>query len=275
MAGFSDVEQRLCLGLALWNGNDAILKERMFGLTGAQGNHGEDPKDYWWYLDSVPSHAWNRWRYHYPQARVPVPGARRGERPARQARPRVRTARHRRVRRRPLLGGRGRLRQGRRRRHRDGRPGDQRRPGRGDPACAPDGLVPQHLELGGRRGQADARSARRRRGGDRSSDRRDRWSWSPSPAPTAPIPIALFCDNETNDRRVFGSESGTAYPKDGINDHVVSGAPTVNPDHTGTKVVAVVPTRRGGRCDRRSPPPAAAGRCCRDRPRRDHRAAPR
>ena len=71
MAGFCDVEQRLCLGLALWNGRDPILKERMFGLTGAQGNHGEDVKEYWWYLDALPSHAWNRWRYHYPQAAFP------------------------------------------------------------------------------------------------------------------------------------------------------------------------------------------------------------
>jgi hypothetical protein len=71
MAGFSDVEQRLCLGLALWNGRDPILKERMFGLTGAQANHGEDVKDYWWYLDAIPSHAWNRWRYHYPQREFP------------------------------------------------------------------------------------------------------------------------------------------------------------------------------------------------------------
>jgi hypothetical protein len=71
MAGFSDVEQRLCLGLALWNGRDPILKERMFGLTGAEANHGEDVKEYWWYLDAVPSHAWNRWRYHYPQAAFP------------------------------------------------------------------------------------------------------------------------------------------------------------------------------------------------------------
>ena len=43
----------------------------MFGLTGAEGNHGEDVKEYWWYLDAVPSHAWNRWRYHYPQAAFP------------------------------------------------------------------------------------------------------------------------------------------------------------------------------------------------------------
>ena len=113
MAGFCDVEQRLCLGLALWNGRDPILKERMFGLTGAQANHGEDVKEYWWYLDAVPSHAWNRWRYHYPQARVPLRRPDRRERPAGQARPRVRAARHRRVRRRPLLDRRGRLRQGR------------------------------------------------------------------------------------------------------------------------------------------------------------------
>src|SRR6202011_4559829 len=71
LAGFCDVEQRLCLGLALWNGRDPILKERAFGLTGAQGNHGEDVKEYWWYLDAVPSHAWNRWRYHYPQRAYP------------------------------------------------------------------------------------------------------------------------------------------------------------------------------------------------------------
>ena len=71
MAGFCDVEQRLCLGLALWNGRDPILKERMFGLTGAEANHGEDVKEHWWYLDAVPSHAWNRWRYHYPQRAFP------------------------------------------------------------------------------------------------------------------------------------------------------------------------------------------------------------
>ena len=71
MAGFCDVEQRLCLGLALWNGRDPILKERMFGLTGAEANHGEDVKEHWWYLDAVPSHTWNRWRYHYPQRAFP------------------------------------------------------------------------------------------------------------------------------------------------------------------------------------------------------------
>ena len=71
LAGFCDIEQRLCLSLALWNGRDPILKERAFGLTGPQGNHGEDVKEYWWYLDALPSHAWNRWRYHYPQGAFP------------------------------------------------------------------------------------------------------------------------------------------------------------------------------------------------------------
>ena len=82
LAGFCDIEQRLCLGLALWNGRDPILKERAFGLTGPQGNHGEDVKEYWWYLDAIPSHAWNRWRYHYPQCRVPLPGPDRYQRRA-------------------------------------------------------------------------------------------------------------------------------------------------------------------------------------------------
>src|ERR1700750_1149808 len=55
LAGFSDVEQRFCLGLALWNGRDPILKERIFGLTGDEGNHAEDAKEYWWFLDALPS----------------------------------------------------------------------------------------------------------------------------------------------------------------------------------------------------------------------------
>jgi hypothetical protein len=71
LAGFCDIEQRLCLALALWNENDPILKERAFGLTGEQGNHGEDVKEYWRYLDALPSHAWQRWRYHYPQRAFP------------------------------------------------------------------------------------------------------------------------------------------------------------------------------------------------------------
>src|SRR4051795_6308878 len=71
MAGLCDLFQRLCLSLALWNGRDPILKERMFGLTGSEGNHGEDVKEYYFYLDSTPTHSYMRYLYKYPQAAFP------------------------------------------------------------------------------------------------------------------------------------------------------------------------------------------------------------
>ena len=71
MGGLCDEAQRLCFALALWNGRDPILKERAFGLTGNQGNHGEDVKEYYFYLDATPSHAWLRYLYKYPQAVYP------------------------------------------------------------------------------------------------------------------------------------------------------------------------------------------------------------
>jgi Mannosylglycerate hydrolase MGH1-like glycoside hydrolase domain len=71
LAGLSDDQQRLCFALALWNGNDPILKERLFGLANAEGNHGEDVKEYYFYLDSTPSHSYMKWLYKYPQAAFP------------------------------------------------------------------------------------------------------------------------------------------------------------------------------------------------------------
>jgi hypothetical protein len=71
LAGFSDDKQRLCFALALWNGRDPILKERLFGLTNAEGNHGEDVKEYYFYLDSTPTHSYMKWLYKYPQAPYP------------------------------------------------------------------------------------------------------------------------------------------------------------------------------------------------------------
>jgi hypothetical protein len=83
LLGVCDESQRLCFALALWNGADGILKERPFGLSGHEGNHGEDAKDYWWFLDNVPSHAYMRALYKYPQrafpyARLVEENARRG-----------------------------------------------------------------------------------------------------------------------------------------------------------------------------------------------------
>ena len=71
IAGFSDDKQRLCFCLGLWNGKDPILKERLFGLTNSEGNHGEDVKEYYFYLDSTPTHSYMRYLYKYPQAAYP------------------------------------------------------------------------------------------------------------------------------------------------------------------------------------------------------------
>jgi len=71
IGGISDRHQMICFGLALWNGRDPILKERMFGLTGNQGNHAEDVKEYYFYLDSTPTHSYMRTLYKYPQAEFP------------------------------------------------------------------------------------------------------------------------------------------------------------------------------------------------------------
>jgi hypothetical protein len=71
IAGFSDEKQRLCFSLALWNGNDPILKERLFGLTNREGNHGEDVKEVYFYLDSTPTHSFMKYLYKYPQAAFP------------------------------------------------------------------------------------------------------------------------------------------------------------------------------------------------------------
>lgn len=71
LLGISDRQCRLCFALALWNGRDPILKERLFGLTNPQGNHGEDPKEVWHYLDSTPTHSYMRALYKYPQAEFP------------------------------------------------------------------------------------------------------------------------------------------------------------------------------------------------------------
>jgi len=235
LAGFCDIEQRLCLGLALWNGADPILKERPFGLTGEQGNHGEDVKDYWWYLDAVPSHAWNRWRYHYPQAEFPY-----AELVAEN-------------------GARSRL-----------EPEFELI----DTGVFDDGrywIVEVHYAKAGP--DDILMTVEVTNAGPERADLhvlptawfRNTWSWDEPPAarpelalagqgrvtlrhpiagdmellagagPGGSAPQALFCENETNTARLFGAAAQTPWPKDGINDHVISGAATVNPDGRGSR----------------------------------------
>src|SRR4029077_9393170 len=71
LAGISDDQQLLCFAIALWNGHDPILKERLFGLTNGEGNHGEDVKEYYFYPDSTPTHSYMKYLYKYPQAPYP------------------------------------------------------------------------------------------------------------------------------------------------------------------------------------------------------------
>jgi Glycosyl hydrolase family 63 C-terminal domain len=240
LAGFSDIHQQLCLGLALWNGRDAFLKERPFGLTGPEGNHGEDVKEHWWYLDALPSHAWNRWRYHYPQAAFPYE--------------QLRTENARRDRRSPeyeIL---------------DTGVFDAGRYWITEVAYAKsDDARELLIEITATNVGEDADTLHVLP----TAWFRNTWSWengAPKPvmklgrsgavdiehpflgalellADTADdgafansvTPTPLFCENETNVQRLFGCPPETPYPKDGINDYVVSGAPTVNPEQQGTK----------------------------------------
>ena len=116
LGGISDDEQRLCFALALWNGRDPILKERLFGLTNSEGNHGEDVKEYYFYLDSTPTHSYMKFLYKYPQAAFPYADLVQKNSAAQPQRTGVRAARHGSLRRRPLLRRVRRVREGGRRR---------------------------------------------------------------------------------------------------------------------------------------------------------------
>ncbi|MEV4343193.1 glucosidase [Actinoplanes sp. NPDC049596] len=229
MAGICDDRQTFCFALALWNGQDPILKERMFGLGGDGGNHGEDAKEYWWYQDSTPTHSWMRWRYHYPQQAFPydqlvrVNGQRSREEPeyeladtgifdedrywavtvdyAKASPKDMCIAIH--IANRgpdvatlhvlPTLWFRNTWSWG--------------VPNRATPSIVgrPGRLAGRHRTLGSLVLEGDERG------------------------------VPLLCDNETNSQRLWGQPGTTLFPKDGINDFLVSGAPTVNPALTGTK----------------------------------------
>ena len=234
LAGISDDQQRVCFAFAFHNGADPILKERLFGLTGNEGNHGEDAKELWWHRDATPSHAWLRWQYAYPQRAFPYDelvatnAARGREDPEHELldtgafdedrywdltvdyakaapddhciRLTVRNAGPERATLTvlPTLWCRNTW------------AWDETSDPRPEVARHPQGLRAWHPELGALllagAGAAEGPSA----------------------------PEALVCDNDTNTRRLWG-QPGPAFPKDGINDHVVHGAATVNPGGVGTK----------------------------------------
>jgi hypothetical protein len=232
LAGFCDDRQRLCFALALWNGADPILKERAFGLTNGEGNHGEDVKEYYFYLDSTPTHSYCKYLYKYPQAAFPYDdlvrtnrARSRGEQEYElldtgifdgdryfdvfveyaKATPEdllIRFTVHNRgpeaasLQLLPTLWFRNLW---------------QADPGAARPTLAADGtaILARHPTLGAWRLDCDGR------------------------------PGLLFTENETNNRRLFGGENPTRFVKDGIDEYVVQGrVDAVNPARTGTKAAA-------------------------------------
>jgi hypothetical protein len=234
IGGWSDVEQRLCLSVALWNGRDAILKERLYGLTNGEGNHGEDVKELYYYLDAAPSHSYLKMLYKYPQAAFPYADLLDENRRRGIGRPEYE------------LVETGAFDEGRYFdvfiEYAQGEPGDVLLNvtvhNRG-PEAATLHVLPQLWF-------------------------RNTWSWKqgaarPHLARTAPGIVEarhetlgravlhtsddaqlLFTDNDTNVARLYGQPRDGRFFKDAFDDYVVHGRrDAVNPAHTGTKAAAL------------------------------------
>jgi hypothetical protein len=237
LAGICDDKQRLCFALALWNGRDPILKERLFGLTNSESNHGEDVKEYYFYLDSTPTHSYMKYLYKYPQAAYPYADL-------------VETSRHR---------GRDAFEY----ELLDTGVFDEDRyfdvfveyakdspedvliqisvHNRGPEPAALDVLPTlwfrnewSWLRQGDRPGLQQVSSAPARCVVKASDPKLgERYLYCEGDVPL------LFTENETNTLRIFGVPNRSPYVKDSINDYIVHGQQqTVNPAKTGTKVAA-------------------------------------
>jgi len=241
LAGISDRRQLICFALALWNERDPILKERLFGLTGNEGNHGEDVKECYFYLDSTPSHSYMKYLYKYPQAEFPY----------------------------------AKLVEENRRRDRHQPEFELLDTGVFDEDRYFDIFV-EYAKADVE--DILIKITVTNRGPEAANLRvlptiwfRNTWSWGNDPprprlheARPAPNPVIelnpsetnqlrsdtrwvhcegspqlLFTENETNAQRLFGARNRSPFVKDGINDYVVEGAKqTVNPEHVGSKAAA-------------------------------------
>jgi hypothetical protein len=237
LAGICDRHQYLCFALALWNGRDAILKERLFGLTGHEGNHGEDVKEYYFYLDSTPTHSYMKYLYKYPQAPFPYTQL---------------------------------IEENRRRSRRDQEFELM------DTGCFDDNRYFDVFVEYAKASPEDVciRIQAINRGPEPAELTllptiwfRNTWSWGTdirrprfkegeSTHQASMIetthdyyglrrllcdgqPTLLFTENETNTRRLYGDEDGARYVKDAFHEYVVAGdKPAVNPARNGTKAAA-------------------------------------
>jgi hypothetical protein len=233
LAGICDRHQRICFALALWNGRDAILKERLFGLTGGEGNHGEDVKEYYFYLDSTPTHSYMKFLYKYPHAAFPYGDLVQENRVRGRSAPEYE------------LVDTGVFQESR---YFDVEVEYAK-------ADTDDILIRVHVTNHGPEqatidvlptvwfrntwSWADAGSRPQlRREGPRSVALNEpmygrRWLHCDGD------PTLLFTDNETNTRRVFGADNGARYTKDAFHRLIVDGdVAAVNPGEEGTKAAA-------------------------------------
>ncbi len=246
LGGISDRHQKICFAIALWNGQDAILKERLFGLTGSEGNHGEDVKEYYFYLDSTPTHSYMKFLYKYPQKAFPY------ARLVEENRPRGKQETE------FELLDTGVFDENRYfdvfTEYAKANAEDilikitavNRGPVEADLSMLPTIWFRNTWSWGRDDYRPSLRAAQRlsipREYGIPGSGVIEiqhkmygtRWLVCEGE------PELLFTENETNAKRLFGGENRTPYVKDGINDYLVHGNPgAVNPDKTGTKASAL------------------------------------
>jgi hypothetical protein len=243
LLGICDRQGRLCFGLALWNGVDPILKERLFGLTGPEGNHGEDVKEQYFYLDSTPTHSYMRALYKYPQRAFPYRWL------VEENRRRSKTDAE------FELSDTGAFDDGRYfdvfAEYAKGSPNDVLIAidvaNRG-PEPAPITVLPtvwfRNTWSWGRSGEGYSGRPAMAAAGDGTivleQPSLGRYRLAIEAAPSGASPELIFTENETNAERIFCSPNATPYVKDAFHDYVVGGrADRVNPERRGTKAAAV------------------------------------
>ncbi|HWF67091.1 MAG TPA: hypothetical protein VN670_07295 [Acidobacteriaceae bacterium] len=233
LAGITDDKQTLCFALALWNGKDPILKERLFGLTNAEGNHGEDVKEYYFYVDSSPTHSYMKWLYKYPQRAYPYSDLVETNRKRSRLEPEYE------------LIDTGVFNEDRYFdvfvEYAKAAPEDifiritiaNRGPDTADLHLLPtlwfrnawswwpDTPKPSLQEIEGARGARTVQASHASLG--------ERWLYASGDA------ALLFTENETNNARLFGGKNASDYVKDGINDYIVRGRTNAVNSSIGTK----------------------------------------
>jgi hypothetical protein len=240
LAAICDRHQYMCFGLAFWNGKDPILKERLFGLTGPEGNHGEDVKEYYFYLDNIPSHAYMKYLYKYPQSKYPYDELLQEN------------ARRTRLDMEYELVDTGIFNESK---YFDveieyGKVSAEDLliqisiSNRGPEAAVIDVLPTLWFRNTWSWGRDDRRPTVKRHSGVAKDDRHQRmlaahWQLGDYILYCEGCDELLFTENETNAERIFAQKSASPYVKDAFHEYVVDGKPeTVNPRSTGTKAAA-------------------------------------